>query len=77
MRSAVYHGADGPTRRAAHQALAAALGDEEPERRAWHRARAADGPDETVAADLERCAAQTLRRSGHAAAAATLEQARS
>ena len=75
MRSAVYHGADGPARRAAHQTLAAALGDEEPERRAWHRARAADGPDETVAADLERWAAQTLRRSGHAAAAATLEQA--
>lgn len=75
VRSAVYHGAEGPARRAAHQALAAVLGDEEPERRAWHRARAADGPDETVAADLERCAAQTLRRSGHAAAAATLEQA--
>ena len=75
MRSAVYHGADGPARRAAHQALAAALGDKEPERRAWHRARAADGPDETVAADLERWAAQTLRRSGHAAAAAMLEQA--
>jgi DNA-binding CsgD family transcriptional regulator len=75
MRSAVYHGAEGPARRAAHQALAAALGDEEPERRAWHRARAADGPDETVAADLERWAAQTLRRSGHAAAAAMLEQA--
>jgi hypothetical protein len=75
MRSAVYHGADWPARRAAHQALAAALGDEEPERRAWHRARAADGPDETVAADLERWAAQTLRRSGHTAAAAMLEQA--
>ncbi|HEY2958474.1 MAG TPA: AAA family ATPase [Actinomycetota bacterium] len=75
MRSAVYHGAEGPARRAAHQALAAALGDEEPERRAWHRARAADGPDETVAADLERWAAQTLRRSGHSAAAAMLEQA--
>ncbi|HEX2034700.1 MAG TPA: ATP-binding protein, partial [Chloroflexota bacterium] len=38
MGAAVYHGASPAARRAAHQALAEAFGDEEEERRAWHRA---------------------------------------
>jgi DNA-binding CsgD family transcriptional regulator len=77
IRSAVYHGASPAERRAAHQALAAALADEptEGERRAWHLAHAAEGPDEQVAAGLERSAAQSMRRSGPAAAAAALARA--
>ncbi|MFL6249806.1 MAG: LuxR C-terminal-related transcriptional regulator [Actinomycetes bacterium] len=75
VRSAVYHGASPAARKAAHRALAGTLGDDQAARRAWHRAQATDGPDEAVAAELERAATQTLRRAGHAAAAADLEQA--
>lgn len=77
VRSAVYHGATPATRRAAHLALAAALEgrDDEADRRAWHRAQAAQGQDEEVAAELERTAGRTLRRSGHAAATLALERA--
>jgi hypothetical protein len=75
VRSAVYHGASPAARRAVHRALAETLGGDEAARRAWHRAQAADGPDEAVAAELERAATRTLRRAGHAAAATDLEQA--
>jgi DNA-binding CsgD family transcriptional regulator len=77
IRSAVYHGAGTAERRAAHQALAAALAGEptELERRAWHLAHAAEGPDERVAAELERSAARTMRHAGPAAAAAALGRA--
>jgi DNA-binding CsgD family transcriptional regulator len=77
LRSAVYHGATPAERRAAHRALADALADVEAEtdRHAWHLAGAACGPDERAAAELEGSAARTLRRSGHAAAAAALERA--
>ncbi|MEJ3656832.1 AAA family ATPase [Actinomycetes bacterium KLBMP 9759] len=73
IRSAVYHGADPARRRAAHQALAVAHQD--PERRAWHLGQAADGPDEDVAAELERSATRAMRRAGPAAAAAALTRA--
>ena len=77
VRSAVYHGATAADRRAVHLALAAALAgtDDELDRRAWHLAQAAQEPDEAVAAELERSAERTLRRSGHAAAALALERA--
>jgi DNA-binding CsgD family transcriptional regulator len=77
IRSAVYHGAGPGERRAAHRVLAAALAGEptELDRRAWHLAHAAEGPDEQVAAELERSAAQSMRRSGPAAAAAALARA--
>ena len=77
MRSAVYHGALPEQRRATHRALAIALLGEpaDLDRRAWHLGQAADGPDEQVAAELERSAEQALRRAGPAAAAAALERA--
>ncbi|WP_346428784.1 ATP-binding protein [Streptomyces sp. Z26] len=74
MRSAVYHAAPAPARRAAHRALAGAL-RREPDRCAWHLAAAADGPDARVAAALEESADRARRRGGYAAAARALQRA--
>lgn len=78
-RAAVLQGSPLVRRLAAHSALAEALAvsarPDAGDRMAWHRAAAATGPDEQVAATLERASHRAAGRTGYIAQAAALERA--
>lgn len=74
IQAAVVESSTYEERRLARQALAEAL-EHDPERQAWHLAEATVGPDEEVAAALERTAKSAMRRGDASAAMAGLIRA--
>ena len=76
LRSVAYRSAGPPERQLVHGALANAIDpDHDPDRHAWHRGHAATGPDEAVAAALERCADRAAGNGDVVATAMFLERA--
>ena len=73
VRSAVYRAATRSERRAAHEALAAAVDD--PVSGAWHRAVVADRADERARRRARAGGPQAIARTAHATAAVTFERA--
>ncbi|HEX4088190.1 MAG TPA: AAA family ATPase [Trebonia sp.] len=76
IRAAVHHAAPLALRHSVHQALAAALDSPgQADRRAWQLAAAAGGPDEEIAAALERAAGRVRDRGGDSGAMAWYQRA--
>jgi DNA-binding NarL/FixJ family response regulator len=76
LRSAAYHAAEPEARQAAHRALADSIDAQgDPVRRAWHLAAAAVGPDEDVAASLDRAAQAAHARNAFVAASRAYQRA--
>jgi DNA-binding CsgD family transcriptional regulator/tetratricopeptide (TPR) repeat protein len=76
VRSAIYGGATRFDRIRVHRALADALVQpDDVDRRTWHLAAACDGPDETVAGELEKSAERFLGKGGFAASSNILARA--
>ena len=76
LRAAVYNAARVSERIDAHRRLAGVLDPElEPDRRAWHLAATVTGPDERIAAELDRCAQRALQRGGPGTASTAFEKA--
>jgi DNA-binding NarL/FixJ family response regulator len=76
LRATAYHIAGTADRQAAHRALAEDIGaDRDPVRRAWHLAAAAIGPDEDVAASLDRAADVARTRNAFVAASRAYQRA--
>ncbi len=75
VRSAIDTAATSGEKRSAHAALAAALDGVDDDRATWHRAAATVGPDEAVAAELERVAEGARRRGGAESQARLLDRA--
>ncbi|MFD8721219.1 AAA family ATPase [Streptomyces sp. NPDC059629] len=72
IRSAVHSAASAEERRGVQAALAATSA---PERRAWHLAEATDGPDDSVAAELEAASELAQARGGYSEQALVLTRA--
>lgn len=74
-RSAVYASIPAGRRRMLHEAVSRCVPPGDVDRRAWHRSTATLGPDEVVAADLDRVAERGSARGGYRVAADAAERA--